>query len=104
MREFKDDVHNQTQIEFLNSIKSQTYQNYELIITEFYEEELYSQLEKLKIKFKLVKSKLLSELSELDAKYSHWEFIDNVYPFKKDQNIVISTLSDSIFEKIFFKV
>ena len=59
LREFKDDVHNQTQIEFLNSIKSQTYQNYELIITEFYEEELYSQLVKLKIKFKLVKSKLL---------------------------------------------
>ena len=52
LREFKDDVHNQTQIEFLNSIKSQTYQNYELIITEFYEEELYSQLVKLKIKFK----------------------------------------------------
>ncbi len=104
LREFKDDVHNQTQIEFLNSIKNQTYQNYELIITEFYEEELYSQLVKLKIKFKLVKSKLLSELSELDAKYSHWEFIDNVYPFlKKDQNIVISTLSDSIFEKNFFQ-
>lgn len=104
LREFKNDIHNQTQIAFLNSIKNQTYQNYELIITEFYEEELYKQLVKLNLKFKLIKSKLLSELNKFDAKYSHWEFIDNVYPFlKKDQNIIISTLSDCIFEKNFFQ-
>ena len=81
LREFKNDIHNKTQIAFLNSIKNQTYQNYELIITEFYEKNLTSELSKLKVKFRLVKSKILSELEKFDAKYSHWEFVDNVYPF-----------------------
>ena len=104
LREFKNDIHNKTQIAFLNSIKNQTYQNYELIITEFYEKNLTSELSKLKVKFRLVKSKILSELEKFDAKYSHWEFVDNVYPFlKKNENIVISTLSDTIFEKNFFQ-
>ena len=93
LREFKNDIHHSTQLAFLNSIKNQTYQNYEVIITEFHEKELYKELIKLNINFKLIKSKFLSELKEFDQVYSHWEFADNAYPYlKKDENIIISTL------------
>lgn len=104
LREFKNDIHHSTQLAFLNSIKNQTYQNYEVIITEFHEKELYKELIKLNINFKLIKSKFLSELKKFDQVYSHWEFADNAYPYlKKDENIIISTLSDCIFENNFFQ-
>ena len=104
LREFRNDEHFDTQIAFLNSIKEQTYQNYELIVTEFNEEKTFENLSKLKLNFKVVKSRLLKEINECGAKYSHWEFVDNIYPFlKKDESIVISTLSDAIFEKNFFQ-
>ncbi len=104
LREFKNDVHHKTQIAFLNSIKNQTYQNYEIIVTEFFEKNTSKHLKKLNLKFRVIKSKLLNEVKKSGSKYSHWEFVNNAYKvIKKDQNIVISTLSDVIFEKNFFE-
>ena len=104
LREFKDDVHYQTQIQFLESIKNQTYQNYLLVVTSFFEKNLEINLKKSGVKYKLFYTKMAEELKETKSKYSHWEFLNNAISLiKKDETIIMSTLSDVILEKNFFQ-
>jgi hypothetical protein len=104
LRDFKDKKHRSTQINFLKSIKNQSYQNYLLIVTQFFEKDLNKTLDKLNIKYCVIKSKFLKKLYKKKSKFSLWEIVNNSYKFlKKDRNIVIVTLSDIIFDKNFFK-
>ena len=105
LREFNEkDVHYETQILYLESIKKQSYQNYKIIVTEFFEKNLKQILEKLNLKYVLVKSKKLDLLKKTNSKFSHWEFMDNTFKFAEfDKNIIVSSLSDIIFEENFFE-
>ena len=72
LREFnKNDNHYETQILFLESIKKQTYQNYRLIVTEFFEKNLKETLNKFNLKYTLIKSRKLEFLKNINAKFSH---------------------------------
>ena len=106
LREFnKNDNHYETQILFLESIKKQTYQNYRLIVTEFFEKNLKETLNKFNLKYTLIKSRKLEFLKNINAKFSHWEFMDNTFKFNIfNKNIIVSSLSDIIFEENFFEI
>jgi len=104
LREFKNDIHHEAQVAFINSIKNQTYQNYLLIITSFFEKELDAKLKELNVKYKIIQSKILPELNFSKSKFSLWEVVNNAFPFiERDNTIVVSTLSDIIFENNFFE-
>jgi hypothetical protein len=104
LREFKNDIHREAQVAFINSIKNQTYQNYLLIITCFFEKELDRELKELNVKYKIIQSKILPELYFSKSKFSLWEVVNNAFPFiERDNTIIVSTLSDIIFENNFFE-
>lgn len=102
LRDFKNDEHHKTQLAFLNSIKNQTYQNYLIVVTNFFEKNLKKNLDRVNVKYKLENSKLLDELKKNKSKYSHWEWIYNSIKYVKGKTIIVSSLSDIIYEKNFF--
>lgn len=104
LREFRDDIHYDTQIQFLESIKNQTYQNYLLVVTSFFEKNLEINLKKSGVKYKIFHTEMVGELKKTNSKYSHWELLNNAISLiEKDKSIIISTLSDVILEKNFFQ-
>jgi hypothetical protein len=64
----------------------------------------YDLLKNIGLNYVLIKSKKLELLQKHNAVFSHWEVLQNLYPYLEiDKNIVVSALSDAIFDVNFFE-
>lgn len=97
-REFDGSINSKIQESFLESIRSQTYNNYKLIVTNFQEKTVEGHLSNSGIDFKLIQSKLLK------YRYSWTETVSNCFDLvKRGKHIILWTNCDHIFSNNYFE-
>ena len=103
-RSFRNDYISNLQRYFLKSLENQTYSNFKLVVTDFDDKNLITNLKKYKIKFKIYKS---NKIKFLKKKKSFFSFSETIYnatkQLKKNKSILLHTNVEVIFDKNFFE-
>lgn len=104
-KSFKNKINSKIQHSFLQSLESQNYSNFELVVNLFNQPEIKKNLKKYKFKIKYINCKLPITSKKIGASFSFYTWMRNSINYAKNNcDIYVFCFADYIFEKKFLSV